>query len=106
MTTMHHTYFRSTLRAKHDGPPRYVPPTLRDNNRTSRGSRLPNSGHSTGWRDPPPHKDPEVQSPKRSDSLNWRAPSPNHPISFQNSTTPPQSLPAPPIRPLYPSEML
>jgi len=95
--------FRTTTCAEHDESPRYVPPALRDDKGTSRRSSLPNPGHSKGWRDPPPHKDPSTRSPKRSDSPNWCAPSLNRPTSFRNPSPPPQS-PTPSASSSHPPE--
>src|ERR1700689_3617021 len=67
VTATRRTRFRTTTRVERDGSPRYVPPALQDDKRTSQRSSLPNPGHSEGWRDPPPHKDPSIHSPKRSD---------------------------------------
>jgi hypothetical protein len=41
-----------------------VPPTLRGNNRTSRGSRLPKRSHSEDWKDLPPHARPLNPKPE------------------------------------------
>jgi hypothetical protein len=101
MTTTRRAHFRTTTRAERHGSPRYVPPALRGDNGTSRRSSPSNPGSSEGWRDPPPHIDPPNPKPKRSDSPNWRAPSPNRPASFRNPSPPPQ-LPTPSASPLRP----
>jgi len=101
--------FRATTRATHIGPPLYVPPALRGSSRTSHRSQQSNPRHSGDWRDPPPHKKFQNASKKRSDSPNWRAPSPNRPTSFRNPPASPQppaspanSPPASPTRSLRP----
>jgi hypothetical protein len=76
-----------------------VPPALRGDTRTYRGSQQSHSCHPEAWRDLPPHKEPPQSPPRCSDSPNWRTPSPNRPASFW-SPSPPQSPPAPPISPL------
>jgi hypothetical protein len=104
---MQERHVTATRRVRNRGPAgsnqteplRYIPPTLRSNNRASWRSQLPNPHLSKNSRDLPPHKDPPAQNPKRSDSLDWRSPSPNRPISFRNPS-PPQSPPAPPASPL------
>jgi hypothetical protein len=88
--------FRATIHIECDGTPQYVPPALRGDTRTYRGSQQPHLHHSEAWRDLLPHRDPP-QSP------NWRAPSPNHPTTFQSYSPPPQSPPTPPICPDIPS---
>ena len=45
---------------------------------------------------------PPSQVPRPLDSLNWRVPSPNHPILCWSLSPPPQSPPTPPISPLPP----
>ena len=94
--------FRATTRVERDGPPRYVAPALRGITGISRVSQLPLTRRSKGWRDPPPHKDPPARNPNRSDSPNWRAPSPNRPASFRSSSPHPKSPPIPPTSPLCP----
>src|SRR6202050_2603109 len=101
MTVTQRDGFCATKRVERDGTPRYVPPALRGDPRTYRGSQQPLSRHSEAWRDPPPHKKPQKSTKKYSDSLNWHAPSPNRPISFQSPSPPPQS-PTPSASPLHP----
>ena len=103
----HHTATRrerfcTTPHVEHNGPPRYVPPALRGTTETSERSQPPQTHCSNEWRDPPPHKDLPAQNLKCLDSLDWRTPSPNCPISFRSPSPPPQSPPAPPTSPLCP----
>ena len=92
---------RGPAGSNHDGPPRYVPPALRSEVRTSWRSQLPQTRPSKDWRDPPPHRDPPQSLPKRSDSPNWRAPSPNRPTSFKSPSPPPSESPLPPLTPTH-----
>jgi hypothetical protein len=103
VTATRRARLRTTTRAEHDESPRYVPPALRSDHRTSWRSRLPKSRPSADWRDPPPHIDPPTPKPRRSESPNWRAPSPNRPVSFRNPSPPPQS-PNPSTSSLHPPE--
>ena len=89
---------RERTRSNEDRPPRYVPPTLRGGYWTPWRSQLHQASISKDWRDPPPHKD-LPQSPRPSDSPDWRAPSPNCPASFRNPSPLPQSPPPSPISP-------
>jgi hypothetical protein len=95
-----------TTRTVLSGQPRYVPPALRSNIKTSYRSQQPWSNHSNNWRDPPPHKDLSARNPNRSDSPNWRAPSPNRPATFRNPSPLPQSPPTPPISPPCPTPLM
>ena len=95
MTATDRDRVRATTHATHTGAPRYVPPALRSHQGTSHGSKSPQFDHSSGWRDPPPHKIPQNAPKKCSDSPNWRAPSPNRPITFRN----PPAFPQPPASP-------
>ena len=67
---------------------------------TYQDAQPPQTRCSKWWRDLPPHKDLPAQNSIRSDSPDWRAPSPNRPASFRSPSPPPQSPPAPPTSPL------
>ena len=92
-----------------DGPPQYIPPTLRSEYWTPWRSQLNQTSTSKDWRDPPPHRDLSESPPKCSDSPNWCVPSPSCLVSFKNpsppSQSPPQS-PTPSVSPLHPSSAI
>jgi hypothetical protein len=92
---------RERPRSNEDGPPRYVPPALRGEDRTPKRSQLPRPHQSKERRDLPPHMDPLTPKPRPSDSLDWRTPSPNRPTSFRNPSPPPQSPPPSPVPPAH-----
>ena len=94
--------FRATTRAKRDGPPLYIPPALRGDGETTYESQRRVPWSQDVRRDPPPHKDLSTRGRKRSDSPNWRAPSPDRPASFRSHSPPPQPPPTPPICPPCP----
>jgi hypothetical protein len=94
--------FRATTRVKRDGPPLYIPPALRGDGETTYESQRRVPWSQDVRRDPPPHKDLSTRGRKRSDSPNWRAPSPDRPASFRSHSPPPQSPPTPPICPPCP----
>jgi hypothetical protein len=96
---------REHIRSNEDGPRRYVPPALQSEDQTSWRSQLPESRPSADWRDPSPHVDPPNPKLKRSDSPNWRTPSPNRPASFKNPSPLPQP-PTPSASPLHPPEII
>ena len=97
---------RERPHSNEDGPPQYIPPALRGEDRTPRRSHLPKTHSSKHWRDSPLHKD-LPQSPRPSDSPDWRAPSPNRPTSFRSpSPPPPQSSPPSPVPPTHTPKML
>jgi hypothetical protein len=106
VTATRHDRFRATTHAAHTGQPRYVPPALRNNIKTSYRSQYTQSNRSNNWRDSPPHKDPSARNLKRSDSPNWRAPSPNRPTTFRNPSPLPQSPPTPLISPPCPTPLM
>jgi hypothetical protein len=103
MTATRHVRFRATTHVEPTEPPRYIPPALRHDMGTHHCSFKQNPWSQNFRRDPPPHKDTPIHSPRPSDSLNWRAPSPNHPASFRSLLPPPQSPPTPPISPICPN---
>src|SRR5882757_3595012 len=80
--------------------PRYIPPTLHNNTKTSYRSQKHSFNHSNNWKEPLPHKDPSGQNLRHSHSLNWHTPSPNCPISFQSPSPPPQLSCASSVNPL------
>src|SRR6202050_4602320 len=94
---------RTTTRVKCDGSPFYIPPTLRKHRETPYMSQQRVPWSQDVHREPPPHKDPPQNLLRRLDSPNWRAPSPNRPISFRNPSPPPQS-PTPSASSLHPPE--
>ena len=95
--------FRATTRAARIGPPLYVPPALRNDGETPYRSQQRIPWPRDVRRDPPPHRDPQQSPPRRSDSPNWRAPSPDRPAAFRSYSPPPQPPPTPPICPNIPS---
>jgi len=96
VTAVYRNQHRAPTRSNQTGPPRYVPPALRNDHRTFRGSQLPNPRHSTDWRDPPPHRSPSRSTPKRADSPNWREAHPGQPTSFRSPSPPLPKSPTPP----------
>jgi len=73
----------------------YVPPALRSDGETSYESQQCVLWSQNVRRDLPPHRDPPQSPLRRSDNSNWRAPSPNCPITFWSPPASPQ-LPASP----------
>ena len=94
--------FHAATHGKHAGLPKYRPPALRDNRETPRHSFHHNPWPQNFRRDPPPHKDPPICSPRPLDSPNWCAPSPNRHASFRSPSPPPQSPPTSPRSSLCP----
>jgi hypothetical protein len=105
VTATRHDDFRATTRVVPAGPPKYVPPALRDIKGTPRCSFQQNPWSQTFRRDPPPHRDPQNQVPRPSDSPNWRAHSPNRPATSRSLSPPPQPPMTPPASPSHPLEM-